>query len=346
MLSAAPAFGKTVVATHMIAEREVNTLVLVHRRQLLDQWVAHLRSFLVVDPREIGQIGGGKRAPTGIIDVAMIQSLRKKGVVDDIVGEYGHLVVDECHHIPARSFEIVAGQCKAKFVAGLSATVTRRDGHHPIIFMQCGPVRYKVDGRKQAAIRPFKHKVVIRMTDFRLPGQLKQESTPSIQDVYAALIADESRNNMIIEDVLAAIRAKRSPLLLTERRAHLELLSVRLAPVVRNLIVMKGGVGKKQRRLLAERMSAIPDNEERVIVATGRYLGEGFDDARLDTLFLTLPISWRGTLVQYAGRLHRLHDMKTEVVIYDYADLEVPMLERMHRRRRRGYRALGYEIEE
>jgi superfamily II DNA or RNA helicase len=346
VLSATTAFGKTVVAAYMIAERGVNTLVLVHRRQLLDQWIAHMQNFLELDPQEIGQIGGGKRKPTGVIDVAMIQSLSKKGVVNDVVGEYGHLVVDECHHISARSFEIVARQSKAKFVTGLSATVTRRDGHHPIIFMQCGPVRYRVDEREQAAIRPFIHKVIVRETGFRLPETLMDEPTPSIHEIYAALISDESRNNLIVEDVLAAVRANRSPVLLTERREHLAFLHDRLSPLVRNLIVMKGGMGKKQRRLLAERIASIPDDEERVILATGRYLGEGFDDARLDTLFLTLPISWRGTLIQYAGRLHRLHDMKREVVIYDYADFEVPMLARMFQRRSRGYKAIGYEIEE
>ncbi|MCJ7570184.1 MAG: DEAD/DEAH box helicase [Anaerolineales bacterium] len=346
VLSATTAFGKTVVAAYMIAERGVNTLVLVHRRQLLDQWVAHLQNFLELDPKEIGQIGGGKHKPTGVIDVAMIQSLSKKGVVNDIVGEYGYLVVDECHHISARSFEIVARQSKVKFVTGLSATVTRRDGHHPIIFMQCGPVRYRVDERKEAAIRPFIHKVIVRKTGFRLPEVLMDESTPAIHEVYAALVSDEGRNNMIVEDVLAVVSANRSPVLLTERREHLERLDERLSPLVRNLIVMKGGMGKKQRRLIAERIAGIPDDEERVILATGRYLGEGFDDARLDTLFLTLPVSWRGTLTQYAGRLHRTHDMKREVVIYDYADLEVPMLARMFQRRSRGYRAIGYEFEE
>lgn len=346
VLSATTAFGKTVVAAYMIAERGVNTLVLVHRGQLLEQWIAHMGNFLGLDPKEIGQIGGGKRKPTGVIDVAMLQSLSKEGEVDDIVGEYGHLVVDECHHISAQSFERVARQSKAKFVTGLSATVTRRDGHHPIIFMQCGPIRYRVDERKQAAIRPFSHKVIVRKTGFRLPETLMDKPVPSIHELYAALISDESRNNLIVEDVLAAVRSNRSPVVLTERREHLELLYDRLSPLIRNLIVMKGGMGKKQRNFSAGRIASIPEDEERVILATGQYLGEGFDDARLDTLFLTLPVSWRGTLIQYAGRLHRLHDMKGEVVIYDYADLEVPMLARMFQRRCRGYRAIGYEFEE
>ncbi len=344
VLSATTAFGKTVVATYLIAARRVNALVLVHRRQLLDQWIARLGSFLGLDNKAIGRIGGGTRKPLGIVDVAIIQSLSKKGVVDDIVGNYGHLIVDECHHIPAYSFEIVARQCKAKYVTGLSATVTRKDGHHPIVFMQCGPIRYSVDDRRQAAARPFAHKVIVRKTTFTLPDRLKTDTSPPIHQLYAALICDENRNRMIVEDVLAAVAANRSPVVLTERTKHLALLADRLCGLVHNVIVMKGGMGQKQRRLLAEKLLSISDDEQRVIIATGRYLGEGFDDARLDTLFLTLPVSWRGTLAQYAGRLHRLHDTKREVVIYDYADLEVPMLARMYQRRRSGYRAIGYEI--
>ena len=346
VLSATTAFGKTVIAAYMIAERGVNTLVLVHRRQLLDQWVSRLSSFFGLDPKNIGQIGGGKRKPTGIVDVGIIQSLSKKGVVDDLVGMYGHLVVDECHHISARSFEIVARQCKAKYITGLSATVARKDGHHPIIFMQCGPVRYRVDERKQAAERPFEHKVIVRKTFIKMPDKLSDDTDPSIHDLYSILISNESRNNMIIEDVIKALKAKRSPILLTERKEHLAFLADCLSTMVKNVIVLKGGMGQKQRRLIAERINEIPETEERVIVATGRYLGEGFDDARLDTLFLTLPVSWRGVLAQYAGRLHRLHDMKKEVVIFDYADLEVPMLAKMYKRRLAGYKAIGYEIAE
>jgi len=346
VLSATTAFGKTVVAAYLIAARRVNTLVLVHRRQLLDQWVTQLSSFLGLDHKAIGRIGGGTRKPSGIVDVAIIQSLSRKGVVDDIVGNYGHLIVDECHHISARSFEIIARQCKAKYVTGLSATVTRKDGHHPIVFMQCGPIRHSVDHRRQAAARPFAHKVIVRKTTFSLPDRLKTDAPPPIHQLYAALICDENRNRMIVEDVLASVAANRSPVVLTERTKHLALLADRLCGLVSNVIVMKGGMGQKQRRLLAEKLLSISDDEQRVIIATGRYLGEGFDDARLDTLFLTLPVSWRGTLAQYAGRLHRLHDTKREVVIYDYADLEVPMLARMYQRRRSGYRAIGYQIAE
>ena len=273
-----------------------------------------------------------------------MQSLSRKGVVDDVVGKYGHLIVDECHHISAVSFEQVVRQSKAIYLTGLSATVVRKDGHHPIIFMQCGPIRYRVDDRQQAKKRPFEHKVIVRPTNFRLPLHLQNVTSPPIQDVYALLAKDEERNRLIVEDVIAAVRANRSPVLLTERREHLDSLAGLLSQHIQNVVVMTGGMGKKQRQQLAEQIASLPADQPRVIVATGRYLGEGFDDERLDTLFLALPISWRGTLTQYAGRLHRLNAAKKDVIIYDYVDFEVPLLAKMHARRRTGYKAIGYEI--
>ncbi|MEW6202132.1 MAG: DEAD/DEAH box helicase family protein [bacterium] len=344
VLAATTAFGKTVIAAYMIAKRETNTLVLVHRRQLLDQWIAQLATFLTIDPKMIGQIGDGKHKPTGFIDVALIQSLIRNGVVDDVVADYGYLVVDECHHISAASFEQVARQCKAKYVTGLSATVIRKDGHHPIIFMQCGAVRYRVDARKQAEQRPFEHRVIVRRTDFLIQKTSEDAPEPPIQSIYAAIIAYNRRNEMILEDIIEAVKANRSPVLLTERKEHLAFFAEKLGSVFSRVIALKGGMGTKQRQAVAEEIAKIPVDEPRIIVATGRYLGEGFDDARLDTLFLAMPISWRGTLAQYAGRLHRLHDNKKEVLIYDYADLDVPVLARMHERRLKGYRSIGYDI--
>jgi superfamily II DNA or RNA helicase len=345
VLSASTAFGKTVVAVYLIAKRSVNTLILVHLKELLYQWIDRLNAFLNVTINDIGQIGGGKRKPTGIIDVATIQSLGRKGIVDDIVGNYGHLVVDECHHISARSFEIVARQCKAKFVTGLSATVTRKDGHHPIIFMNCGPVRYKVDDKKQAAARPFAHKVKVRETNFRMPAAFESNQYTVIHEIYNALLQSEERNQIIVADVMKAIHQNRFPVILTERKEHLETIKSLLEHKIQNLIVMKGGMGKKQRQAALNALESLPDDAEKAVLATGRYLGEGFDDERLDTLFLTLPISWRGTLNQYAGRLHRIHKSKKEVMIYDYADFNVPVLARMFERRLKGYRSIGYEIE-
>ena len=343
VLAASTAFGKTVVAARLIAERNTNTLVLVHRQQLLDQWVARLRAFLDIDADRIGVIRGGRKRPTGFIDVATIQSLVRRGEVSDLVADYGHLIVDECHHLSAVSFEAVARAVKAKYVLGLSATVTRKDGHHPIIFMHCGPIRYRVDARKQASARPFSHRVVVKKTAFRAERK-KADTLGSIQELYGLLAHDDARNEMIIDDVLSALEAGRSPVVLTERKDHLQAIAERVMKFAKNVIVLKGGMKAKQRDQAIEALESVPEGEERVIVATGRYLGEGFDDARLDTLFLTMPISWRGTLAQYAGRLHRLHGAKREVIIYDYVDAGEPMLAKMAAKREAGYKALGYEV--
>ena len=349
VLSASTAFGKTVIAAYLIAKRSVNTLILVHLKELLYQWIVRLNTFLDVSKNDIGQIGDGKRKPTWIIDVATIQSLSRKGVVDDIVAKYGYLIVDECHHISARTFEIVARQCKSKYVSGLSATVFRKDGHHPIIFMNCGPVRYKVDDKKQAAARPFAHKVIVRETDFKMPASFEADHYTAIHEIYKALLQSNERNQVIVSDVMRVIKKNRFPVILTERVEHLETLKNLLEDKITNLIVMKGGMGKKQRQAALNALESLPDDAEKVVLATGRtgrYLGEGFDDERLDTLFLTLPISWRGTLNQYAGRLHRIYDSKKKVVIYDYADLNVPVLARMYDRRLKGYGSIGYEIKD
>ncbi|MCY3018869.1 MAG: DEAD/DEAH box helicase family protein [Planctomycetota bacterium] len=344
VLAATTAFGKTVVAAWLIAQRGVNTLVLVHRRQLQEQWVERLSTFLGLPAKAIGRIGGGRKKPNGMLDVAIIQSLIRKDVVDDQVGEYGHLVLDECHHLSAHSFEQVARRAKAKFVTGLSATVTRKDGHHPIIFMQCGPVRYRVDAKEQAAARPFEHTVFVRPTAFRPLEPANPDARVQFHDLYDALIADDARNQLICAEVVQAVREGRSPVVLTERNEHLDLIASRLSPKIRHLIVLRGGMGKKALAAVAASLAAIPANDERVLLATGRYIGEGFDDARLDTLFLTLPVSWHGTIAQYVGRLHRLYDRKREVRVYDYADLNVSMLARMFDRRCRGYEAVGYTI--
>ncbi|MER9567431.1 MULTISPECIES: DEAD/DEAH box helicase family protein [unclassified Mesorhizobium] len=344
VLAATTAFGKTVVAAALIAHRGRNTLVLVHRRELLTQWVERLSSFLNIDPKQIGTIGGGKRKPTGVIDVALIQSLVRHGEVADIVADYGHLIVDECHHLSAASFELVARRSKARYVVGLSATVARKDGHHPIIFMQCGPVRHRVDARVQAAERGIRHRVRDRSTKFELPPCLASAERPSMPAIYAALAQDSGRNDLIFDDVLKSLEAKRSPVVLTERKDHLDYLQQRFSPFVKNLVVLRGGMSAGDRKT-ANAALRVSDDQERLILATGRYIGEGFDDARLDTLFLTMPIAWKGTLAQYVGRLHRQHDGKRDVLVVDYVDNTVPVLARMAAKRRAGYRALGYMIE-
>ncbi len=341
VLAATTAFGKTVVGAHMIAKRKTNTLVIVHRRQLLDQWVERLKVFLDISPDQIGMIGGGKRKPSGVVDIAIIQSLIKNSVVDDIVAQYGQIIVDECHHLSAVSFEAVIKACKAKYVLGLTATATRKDGHHPIIFMQCGSIRYKVDAKEQAKLRPFNHKVVLRNTALTLDTTTVQK--PSISHIYSEIMRDQRRNTLIVEDVLSAIKLGRCPLILTERKDHAVFFEQHLSQFCKNVIVMVGGQNTKKRAAVKLQLETVPEYEERIIIATGRYIGEGFDDKRLDTLFLTMPISWHGTLAQYAGRLHRNHAHKKEVVVYDYVDRQVPMLAKMAEKRMKGYAKIGYQ---
>jgi superfamily II DNA or RNA helicase/very-short-patch-repair endonuclease len=345
VLSATTAFGKTVIGAWLIAKRAVNTLVLVHRRQLQEQWIQRLSKFLGLSPDAIGRVGGGRKTPTGLLDVATIQSLVHKGVVDDIIGNYGHVIVDECHHLSAYSFEQVVRQAKARFITGLSATVTRKDGHHPIIFMQCGPLRYSVNAREQAASRPFEHTVLVRPTGFRALQTPNPDLRTQFRELTDELVSDEGRTRMICQEIMQAIRDRRSPMVLTERNDHLDKLISQLAGEIRNLVVLRGGMSRKEIEKTRAQLAAIPENEERLLLATGRYAGEGFDDARLDTLFLTLPVSWRGTIAQYVGRLHRLHEGKREVRVYDYADFDVPMLSRMFDRRCQGYEAVGYTIQ-
>ncbi len=362
VLSATTAFGKTVLAAWLIARRGVNTLVLVHRQQLLEQWIERLSAFLALPAKEIGRLGGGRMKLTGKLDVALLQSLVRKDVVHDCVANYGHVVVDECHHLSAHSFELVARRAKAKFFTGLSATVARKDGHHPIIFMQCGPVRHRVDAKQQAATRPFTHSVLVRPTGFRGEIALShfaecetENPRQEFQQLYDALWRDEKRNAMICADVLHALREGRSPLVLTERTEHLELLAERLSGEKVDVITLRGGMGRKA---LRHALGQIKKHDlqafvayatkgctgGRVILATGRFIGEGFDDPQLDTLFLALPVSWRGTVAQYVGRLHRLHEGKREVRVYDYADLNVKMFANMFDRRCRGYDSLGYTV--
>lgn len=340
---APPGSGKTVVGAQLIAARARSALVLVHRKPLMDQWVAQLARFLGLDPAEVGTLGGGRHRLNGRLDVAMIQSLVRGTEVDDRIAPYGHVLVDECHHVPAFAFERVVSATPARYVLGLSATPYRRDGHQPILFMQCGPVRHAIDPRSAAASRPFAQRLLARETGFRLDGA---EVSTSIQEVYAALVDDPARNALIVEDVICALVEGRSPVVITERREHLELLAARLQGFAPHTIVLHGGLGAKARREAMTRLAAVLPREQRLVLATGGFLGEGFDDARLDTLFLAMPVAWKGTLVQYVGRLHRLHAGKFEVRVYDYVDREVPVLERMFQKRLRGYEAIGYRCDD
>ena len=338
-----PGMGKTVLGAYLVAQRRRSTLVLVHRRPLLDQWKVQLALFLGIEEAAIGEIGRGKQKATGRLDVAMLQSVTRKDSVDDRVAAYGQVIVDECHHMPAVSFERVLSEVRARYVVGLTATPQRRDGHHPITEMQLGPIRYTAGPTGPRSGRSFDAQLIIRETRFRL---VSDQAALPIQALYRELAADPARNDLILTDVIRAIADGRSPILLTERKDHLAFFADRLRGFVKHLIVLQGGKTEKERRASGTALAAIPDDEERLVLATGRYIGEGFDDVRLDTLFLALPISWKGTLVQYTGRLHRPHPRKTVVRIFDYVDRAVPMLQKMFERRLRAYRAIGYVQEE
>lgn len=357
VLCGTTAFGKTVVAINMIAERKTNTLILVDKVSLVAQWKERLESFLSINedmpPKEkktrrrkeklsiIGQLGGGKNRLSGIIDIAVMQSLYRQGEVKECVNNYGMVIVDECHHVSAVSFEKILKQTSAQYVYGLTATPTRKDGHHPIIFMQCGPIRYRDDALKQAQKRPFEHYIIPRFTSLRVPLD-KVEKEITIQELYSEIVVNEMRNQQIIEDVIKCYENGRNCLVLTERTAHVERIAKELSKKIPEVSSLTGGIGAKECREIRERIANTPADNPLILVATGRFIGEGFDEPRLDTLFLAMPISWKGTLQQYAGRLHRLCEGKSEVQIYDYVDSNVRMLEKMYHKRLSGYASIGY----
>ena len=357
VLSATTAFGKTVIGAYLIAERKVNVLILVHRTTLLAQWIKQLGEFLIIDEEPdveltpkgrkrrktiIGQIGGGKTNLSGIIDVAVMQSLISEDDVKDFVKNYGMVIVDECHHVSAFTFEKILKCVNAKYVYGLTATPTRQDGHHPILYMQCGNIRYRVDAKEQAEARPFEHYLIPRFTKFRKPLHREEEKW-NITDIYTDIQNSEVRNNQIIQDVISSVENGRNPLILTERKEHVIYLEEQLKPFIKNTIALMGSESQKKSREALKAVADIPKDETFVLVATGKYIGEGFDMPRLDTLFLTMPISWKGTVQQYTGRLHRLFHEKEEVQVYDYVDINVPMLENMYQKRLKGYAAIGYK---
>ena len=343
VICAATAFGKTVAAAHLIAKRGVNTLIIVHRKQLQEQWFNRLSEFLDIPPSDIGLIGGGKFKPSGIIDIAIMQSLNRNGLVKDIVADYGHVIIDECHHLSAFRFSEVMNEVKARYIVGLTATPERKDGHHPIIFMQCGPIRYRLSAKEQAKNRPFYYRVVPVHTEVRFA--FTNEPLP-VQELHHILVNDQNRNLLIAQQVEKVIKENRNPLILTERTEHLDRIQEQLSRKgIEHVFVLKGGLGKKALKEIQTRMDQLPESTSRVILATGKYIGEGFDDSKLDTLFLVAPISWKGTLQQYVGRLHRLHEGKTEVRVYDYVDDDSPILASMFRKRLTGYRSMGYEID-
>lgn len=336
VLCAPAAFGKTVTAAALVARRKVSTMILVHRTELLRQWQERLTTFLELPKGTLGLIGGGKKSPTGKIDITVMQSLSRREDLPELLDGYGQIIVDECHHISAFSFEAILKWAKARYVVGLTATPIRRDGHHPIIFMQCGPIRH---------IAP-RHETVPAQLEV-WPQNLSAPEIPpnsDIQEVFRILTNDTSRNRRIAQDILDAYQEGRKILVLTERTEHLGLLRAVLGDEIEHCFVLHGRLSKKQRTGILSELVDLDDSTPRVLLATGRLIGEGFDHPPLNTLVLAMPISWKGTLQQYAGRLHREHAEKQDVRIYDYVESEQPQLSRMWNKRRRGYRAMGYQI--
>ncbi len=336
VLQAPTAFGKTVVAAAILARRGVNSLVLVHRAELLRQWQERLQAFLDVAPNAIGCIGGGKAKPTGQLDIALMQSLVRKGEVNPLVQTYGQVIVDECHHIAAASFEAILRQVKARYVLGLSATLVRRDGLQPILFMQCGPIRHSAERPLGA---PETLELVSRTHQIQeLPADLQ------IQELMRRLAEDQHRTTRIVAEALACWGEGRKLLLLSERTDHITAIAAALTEQVPNLFLLHGRLNARQRSATLTALQALPPDAPRIVLATGRLVGEGFDHPPLDTLLLTMPVSWKGTLQQYAGRLHRQQSGKTSVRIIDWLDLGHPITQRMWERRLRGYRAMGYAL--
>lgn len=344
VLCGAPGVGKTVIAARLIAARGRSTLVVVHRKPLLDQWVERLCEFLGVEPDAIGTVGGGRRKSNGLLDVAMVQSLARHENLDELLGRYAHVVIDECHHVPAVMCERVLRSAPARYVTGLTATPHRRDGHHPILAMQCGPVRHTIDTEATQGRTALELQVIRRDTAFD-PSVLPTDA--GIQEIYGALAEDNERLEIVVRDACELVSHGRSPLVLTERREHLDRLVALLAPRVPDVVALHGEMRPAARRAAGDQLARSADGAGgQVVVATGRYVGEGFDHPRLDALLLAMPIAWKGTVVQYAGRLHRSHPGKSRAVVYDYVDAEVPVLRRMFAKRLRAYRTLGYELAE
>ncbi|GAB6010468.1 DEAD/DEAH box helicase family protein, partial [Dysgonomonas reticulitermitis] len=358
ILSVPTAFGKTVIGASLIANRKCSTLILVHLQTLCDQWKKSLEQFLEIneslpEPEKkrgrkkvrsiIGQIGSGKNTSLGIIDIALVQSLVHENEVDDIVKNYGMVIVDECHHASSLNYEKVLSDTNALYVYGLTATPKRQDGQHPVTLMQCGPIRYSVSAKEQAVKRNFEHYVMPCFTGFRKPLTVN-ESDWHITKIYTALAEDELRNQQIATDVCEVVTNGRTPIILTQRKEHV----MQLAAILKNqtnahIITLVGADSAKVKNKMMESLAGIPQEDRLIIIATGKYIGEGFDYPRLDTLFLASPIAWKGTLAQYAGRLHREYPGKQDVIVYDYVDIHIPVLERMYHKRLTGYAQIGYK---
>lgn len=342
VLSAPPGSGKTVMACAIIAKRKAPTLILVHRQELLEQWKEQLSRFLGIPLKEVGVFSGTKKKPTGKIDIATILSLKGIEDLEEFFLPYGQIIIDECHHIPAVTFGAILKRSSARFILGLTATPYRKDGHQKILFMQCGPVRHEM---KISGDHLISKRVIVRETSLKLSESLGQR--PPIHLIWDELTANASRLKLIAKDVLEAVTASRFPLVISDRKEHLEALEKEITNLSSSTRVLRleGTMGKKARKAIMEKVKkAADENSPICLLATASLIGEGVDIPRLDTLFLAMPISFKGRMVQYAGRLHRQCPGKKDVIIYDYLDTCSGLTVSMYRKRLQAYKSMGYKI--
>lgn len=356
VLHAATAFGKTAVGAYLVAERKVNTLVLVHNTEIMKNWVEDFEKFLLIEEElpqyttpkgrtktrksAVGRLSASHNSVTGIIDIVMISSLGKKGDINDMVKNYGMVIMDECHHGASQTAEEVLNEVNARYVYGLTATPKRDDGQEKKIFMQFGPVRYRYTARDRAQKQGIGHFVYPRFTHLtHVDG-----AAMKINDANRLVIQSRPRNQQIIDDVTDCLAKKRTPLVLTKSREHAAFLHEHLQDKTDHIFLLHGGRSEKESSLIRQQMKAVPEDETIVLVATGQYIGEGFNYPRLDTMMLAMPVAWQGNVEQYSGRLHRDYEAKKDVIIYDYVDAHIKVLEGMYHKRLRTYKKMGYEI--
>jgi superfamily II DNA or RNA helicase len=346
ILMAAPGAGKTVMACALIAERKVSTLVLVHRQILLEQWKERISTFLGIPPKEIGTLSGSKKKMTGRIDLAMLQSLTKISDLTEIMGSYSQIIIDECHHIPASSFEDILKQIPARYVLGLTATPYRKDGLEKILFEQCGPIRHEF--KNQESVELIKS-VTIHETGFKLPAEIKEQVPYHMLMHY--LTSNVERNKLIAKHAIEALTNNRFPMLISDRKEHLDVLSLIISETANisglEMIRLDGDLTAKKRRLALEKLLELRNKNIKVLlISSASLVGEGFDLPDLDTMILAMPLSFEGRMIQYAGRIHRRVEGKLEARIIDYVDFSSPVLVKMYRNRLKAYQQMNYSIEE
>lgn len=346
ILMAPPGSGKTVMACALIAERKVSTLVLIHRQPLMEQWRERISTFLGIPSKEIGNLSGTKKKMTGKLDLAMIQSLTKIEDLVEIAQSYSQIIIDECHHIPASSFEDMLKQLPARYVVGLTATPYRKDGLEKILFQQCGPIRHELDQSEEANLQKF---VTIHDTGFRLPSELGDR--PAYHELIHHLTSNVSRNELIVRDAIAALEEGRFPLLISDRKEHLDVLTLIIGDIGKipdlEIIRLDGDLSSKQRKTALQKLHELRQQGRKVLLmSSASLIGEGFDLPALDTMILATPLSFEGRMIQYAGRIHRSAEGKTDVQMIDYVDFSNTMLVKMYRNRLKAYRQMGYSISE